>query len=78
MKLKNKKCALAKNKTSLRWLFGLAVSRCLMLFQKFDFMSVNLMVARSLSSIAGNLFIHATKLSKASEYGRLTVLLRYY
>jgi hypothetical protein len=43
-KLKNKKCAVAKNKTSLRWLVGLAVSRSIMLFKNVRFMLVSLML----------------------------------
>jgi hypothetical protein len=46
-KLKNKKCALAKNKTSLRGLVGLAVSRSVMLSKNVRFMSVSLMLALS-------------------------------
>lgn len=53
-KIKYAKCSVEKNKTSLRWLVGLEVNPCRMFFQKFGFMSVSLMVARSLSSIAGN------------------------
>jgi hypothetical protein len=46
-KLKNKKCALAKNKTSLRGLVGLAVSRSVMLSKNVRFISVSLMFAMS-------------------------------
>jgi hypothetical protein len=49
LKLKNKKCALAKNKTSLRWLVGLAVSPSVMLSKSVRFMSVRLMLVLSLS-----------------------------
>jgi len=46
-KLKNKKCVLAKNNTSLRWLVGLAVSRSVMSSKNVRFMSVCLMLALS-------------------------------
>lgn len=46
-KLKNKKCALAKNKTSLRWLVGLAISPSVMLSKNVRFMSVCLIFALS-------------------------------
>ena len=42
--LENKKCAVAKNKTSLCWLVGLAVSRSVMLSKNVCFMSVCLML----------------------------------
>jgi hypothetical protein len=47
LKFKNKKCAVAKNKTSLCWLFGLAVSRSVMLSKNVRFMSVCLMLVMS-------------------------------
>jgi hypothetical protein len=46
-KKKNKKCAVAKNKTSLCWLIGLAVSRSVMISYNVRFMSVSLMLALS-------------------------------
>jgi hypothetical protein len=47
IKLKNKKSALAKNKTSLRWLVGLSVGRTVMMSKNVRFMSVSLMLALS-------------------------------
>lgn len=47
MKLENKKCAVAKNKTSLRWLVGLAVNCSRKLSKNVGLMSVCFMLALS-------------------------------
>jgi len=45
-KLKNKKCAVAKNKTSLCWLSERAVSPSSLFLKNVRFMSVSLMLVR--------------------------------
>jgi len=54
IKLKNKKCAVGKNKTSLRWLSERAVIPFRLVSKNLLFMSINLIVSWSLSSLACN------------------------
>src|SRR5690554_4036091 len=54
VKLKNKKCAVAKNKNSLHLLVGLAVNRSRMLSKNVGVMSVCLMLVMSSNRVSGN------------------------